>query len=83
MEIQIGESYTFYSELQYEEATGVLPRKYTGQSVKVLSQCTDVDEEITEPLFNVEASDGVKFSAWEGELDGSIKESGRYYGPTN
>lgn len=81
--IRVGESYPFFSTLEGLDGHGIQCRKYTGQTVLVISDETEeIDyEEIQERIFTVRADDGVEFSAWEGELDGWFFDTGQYYTP--
>jgi hypothetical protein len=80
--VKVGEWYEFYSTLYGEDGYGVECRLYTGQEVKVVADNSDdIDSEIGERLFEVEADDGTRFSAWEGELDGFNFDCNQFYSP--
>ena len=88
---KVGASYPFYSTLVGVDNAGILVRKYSGQNVRVVGaepkaeyqkRLADFGEEgKPEPLFEVQAEDGVKFWAWEGELDGYYFDTGQWVGP--
>ncbi len=79
--IVVGQTYEFVSEVEQVE----LPRadrlcQRTGQTVTVLSQSEDVDEECS-PLYSVRFEDGFEASEWEEELSGWDKGLRQYYLP--
>lgn len=78
--IEPGGRYEFHSTLMGDEPTGIYPRHYSGQTVTVLHEITDVDPEV-ERLFKVRADDGVEFAAFQGELDGWYFETNQWVRP--
>lgn len=80
MTINIGERYPFHSTVE-GEYEGVYPRHYSGQTVEVIADVSDDDNETNEQMFKVRADDGAEFSAWDGELDGYFFNTDQWYRP--
>jgi hypothetical protein len=75
--IKVGESYTFYCEMQQEyEPPEKRLRRFTGQAVTVLHHRTWEGAN-----FTVKAEDGTKFIAHEEELNDWDKDLGQFYWP--
>lgn len=77
--VAVGESYPFYSTLEGKDGYGIQCRQYTGQTVLVVEDTTNETDD--ERIFKVRASNGIEFSAWEGELNGWFYDTRQFYSP--
>jgi len=80
--IEVGKYYLFYSDcVECKTDNDNLIRSYSGQEVAVIERDPTPADGEGIPLFKVRASNGDKFTANEGELNGWIFDTGQWVGP--
>jgi len=84
--IEVGDERTFYSTAVGRPHDKPRLCHYTGQSVAVIgiswaASMPGFDASESETVFTVQASDGVQFDAFAGELNGWYERTGQYVLP--
>lgn len=72
--IKLGDIKEFRSSLSGRDGNGLLVRQFTGENVTVVDFVDQFCQDRPEKMFRVETESGIVFSAWQSELDGTLKE---------